>query len=171
MPVLIGLAGLAIAVLFWVLRAHSTVKAVKELDSDTKGLQRRVKHGLERLIGSKLERVRDPRLGAVILMIQLVRTGSPVTAQEKTQILELMENPLAISDISAMFARAWDYTTPRLFFSSVSDELLPMLREKLDQGERLQLISMLTKVANACNGASDLQIEAIARLKKRLASA
>ena len=168
MPVLIGLAGLAFAVLYWMLRTHTTVKAVKELNQDTKGLQRQVKSGIQRLIGTKLERISDPRLGAVILMIQLVRTGSPVTAQEKTQILELMESPLGIADISAMFERAWAYTTPRLFFSSVADELTPMLREKLDLPERLQLVAMLAKVAGAYHGASDLQAEAVARLKTRL---
>lgn len=162
---------MAFAALYWVLRTHNTVKAVKELNQDTRGLQRQVSSGIQRLIGTKLERVSDPRLAAVILMIQLVRTGSPVTAQEKTRILELMENPLGIADISALFERAWSYTTPRLFFSSVSDELTPMLRAKLDLPERVQLISMLTKVANSYGDASDLQSEAIARLKTRLTRA
>ena len=67
-----------------------------------------------------------------------------------------------------MFERALAYIQPRLIFSSVADELTPMLRAKLDPPERLQLVEMLAKVANAFNGASDLQLEAIARLKRRL---
>ena len=168
MPVLVGLFALAAAIVFWTVRAHTMVKTVREIDRDTRGLQRRVGAGLETLIGTKLGRVGDPRLAAVILMIQLVRTGSPVTAQEKTQIMEWMEDPLRIQNISATFEKAWSYTTQRLFFSAVSDELLPMLRDNLDQPSRLELIAMLTKVANAYNGASDLQREGIARLKTRL---
>ena len=136
MPIFIAIAGLAAAALFWVLRAHNTVKAVKELDADTKGVQRQIAGGLQTIFGSRLERVRDPRLAAAILMIQLVRTGSPVTAQEKTAILEALGDELKAADPSALFARAWDYTTPRLFFSRVSDELTPLLRDKLDLSEK-----------------------------------
>ena len=150
------------------MRANNTVKAVRELDSDTKGLQRRIGSGLETVFGTRLGRVSDPRLAATILMIQLVRAGNPVTAQEKTAILEAMEEDLKIPDPSAMFARAWDYTTPRLFFSRVSDELTPLLREKLYLTEKEQLIEMLTRVAGAYSQASELQMEGITRLRKRV---
>ena len=91
MPFPIGLAGLAFAVLYFLVRANNTAKDVREPGRDTKGSQRRIGSGLQRLIGTPLERVNDQRLGAVILMIQLVRTDSPVTAQAKTQFRELME--------------------------------------------------------------------------------
>lgn len=53
----------------------------------------------------------------------------------------------------------------------VSDQLLPMLRDKLTQDERLQLVDMLQKTADAYNGASELQQSAINRFKKRLLAA
>jgi uncharacterized tellurite resistance protein B-like protein len=170
MPALILAAALLGGALFWILRAHGTVRQLREVDRDTKGLQRRAKSVLEDIIGTPLGRVRDVRLAATILMIQLVRTGSPVTAAEKTQILELMEDPLGIENVSAAFERAWDYTQARRPFSLVADELLPLLRESLTDQERKQFIEMLGKVAGAHSSPSELQREAIARLKRRFAS-
>ncbi len=120
------------------------------------------------LFGSRLERVSDPRLAATILMLQLVRTGSPITAAEKTAIMELMEDPLGIANIEAIFVRAWSYTDGSRFFSPVADDLVPMLRRKLTLQERLDLVEMLRKVAGAYGEPSDLQLEAINRLKRRL---
>ncbi len=170
MPALVLVVAVLGGALFWILRAHGTVRQIREVDRDTKGLQRRAKSVLEDIIGTPLGRVRDVRLAATILMIQLGRTGSPVTAAEKTQILELMEDPLAIENVSAAFERAWDYTQARRPFSLVADELLPLVRESLNDAERGQLVEMLTKVAGAHSSPSELQREAIARLKRRLAS-
>ncbi len=168
MPILIIFAAIVASVLFWLLRAHYAVKQLKEIDQDTKGLQRRAKSALEGFVGTPLQRVNDVRLAAVILMIQIVRTGSPITASEKTRILEFMENPLEIQTISATFERAWRYTQERTPFSLVADPLLPLFREKLTGEERLQLVTMLTKVASAHSAPSELQREALARLKRRL---
>ena len=168
MPFLIGIVGIAMTILYFAIRANNTAKAVKELDSDTKGLQRQIGSGLQNIFGTKLERVRDPRLAAAILMIQLVRTGSPVTAQERTQILEILDQDLHVQEASALFARAWSYTTPRAFFSTVSDQLTPLLREKLDLAEKEALIDMLTRVAGSYSDVSELQGEGITRFKRRL---
>lgn len=170
MPVLILVATVIAGVLFWLLRAHYTVKQIKEVDRDTKGLQRQAKSVFESIVGTPLQRVNDVRLAAVILMIQIVRTGSPITASEKTRIFELMENPLEIQTISATFERAWRYTQERRPFSLVADPLLPLFREKLTGEERMQLIDMLTKVASAHSAPSELQREALARLKRRLSA-
>ncbi|MBD8906158.1 tellurite resistance TerB family protein [Methylorubrum zatmanii] len=168
MPILIILAAVVASVVIWLLRAHYAVKQLQEIDKDTKGLQRRAKSTFESIIGTPLQRVNDVRLAAVILMIQIVRTGSPVTASEKTRILEFMENPLEIQAISATFERAWRYTEERRPFSLVADPLLPLLREKLTGEERMQLVDMLAKVASAHSPLSELQQEALARLKRRL---
>ncbi len=120
------------------------------------------------LFGNRLERVADPRLAATILMLQLVRTGAPITAAEKTTIMELMEDPLGIANIEAIFVRAWSYTDGGRVFTPIADDLVPMLRRKLTQQERLDLVEMLRKVAGAYGEPSDLQLEAINRLKRRL---
>ncbi|MBE7196676.1 MAG: TerB family tellurite resistance protein [Parafilimonas terrae] len=168
MPLLLGLVGILAAILFWVLRVHGTVKGLQAVDRDTKGLQRRAVSTFEDIVGTPLQRVRDPRLAATILMIQIVRTGSPLTASEKTRILEFMETPLEIERISATFERAWGYTQARLPFSRVSDQIIPLLRETLTPDERAQLIAMLTQVAGAHSAPSELQREGIARLRRRL---
>ncbi|MCJ2093544.1 TerB family tellurite resistance protein [Methylobacterium sp. J-072] len=168
MPILIAVVGILAAIIFWILRAHCTVQHLNDVDHDTMGLQRQAKSVLEDVFGTSLERVRDVRLAAVILMIQLVRTGSPVTASEKTRILDFMETPLGIATMSAMFERAWRYTQARLPFAQVADPLIPLLRGHLTVAERTELIDMLTKVAAAHSEPSALQREAIGRLKRRL---
>ncbi len=168
MPILLGLIGLLVAGVFWLLYAHRTVKGLKEVDRDTKGAQRRAATAIRTIIGTPLERVRDPRLAAVILMIQLVRTGSPVTASEKTQILAFMEAPLAFETISDAFEQAWSYTQQRFPFSQVADPLIPLLRQRLTVDERAELITMLDRVASAHSAPSELQREGIVRLKNRL---
>ncbi|KQP41166.1 hypothetical protein ASF49_17445 [Methylobacterium sp. Leaf104] len=167
MVVILALLGIVGGVVFWVVRAHGTVKALEEVNRDTKGLQRRARSSLQDIFGTPLKRVRDVRLAAVILMIQIVRTGSPVTAAEKTKILEFMESPLDVESISAMFERAWRLTEARRPFSLVADELLPLLRDSLTEAERQQFIQMLSAVAGAHSPVSELQREAIVRLKRR----
>lgn len=168
MPVMLALVAIVGGLLYWVLRVHGTAQRLQEVDRDTKGLQRRAKSVLADIVGTPLKRVRDVRLAAVILMIQLVRTGSPVTATEKTQILEFMERPLEVENISAMFERAWGYTQERRPFLVVAEELVPLLRAQLTEDERRQFIDMLTRVATAHSPASELQREALVRLRRRL---
>lgn len=171
MPILLGLLALLLGIMVWIWRAHYTVRGVQELDQDSRHLRRRARVGFEDLFGSRLARIRDARLAATILMIQLVRTGAPVTASEKTKILDLLEDPLNVDNPAAMFERAWGYTESRGQFSRTADELLAFLRRQLTPEERLQLIGMLRQVANAYVEAGELQIEAIERLKRRLMSA
>lgn len=168
MPILLAIIAVIAAVLFWILRVHGTVKGLREVDRDTKGLQRKARSALESLVGTPLDRVRDARLAAVILMIQIVRTGSPLTAAEKTRIADFMGDPLGIEDGSAMFERAWRYTEARRPFSLVADPLLPLLREALTEAERTEFVGMLSTVAGAHSAPSELQREALARLKRRL---
>ena len=170
MPLILGLIGIVAAILFWVLRVHGTVKRLQDVDRDTKGLQRRARSAFEDIVGTPLERVRDPRLAATILMIQLVRTGSPLTASEKTRILEFMERPLEIARISASFEWAWTYTQARLPFARVADPLVPLLRRTLTSDERAELIAMLIQVAGAHSAPSQLQRAGISRLRRKLLS-
>ncbi|SDN18945.1 hypothetical protein SAMN05216360_106210 [Methylobacterium phyllostachyos] len=168
MPLIIVLIGITVAILFWILRVRGTVKTLRDVDRDIRGPQRRVGSAFEDIAGTPLERVRDPRLAATILMIQLVRTGSPLTASEKTQILEFMETPLEIARISASFEWAWTYTQARLPFARVADPLVPLLRRTLTPAERTELIAMLNQVAGAHSAPSQLQREGISHLRRKL---
>lgn len=162
MPFLILLL-LVCGLLYWMWYSNNAVqrRVTSGPDADRRG-------PMLALFGNRLEKVSDPRLAATILMLQLVRTGSPITAAEKTAIMELMEEPLGIANIEAIFVRAWSYTDGSRIFSPVADDLVPMLRRKLTLQERLDLVDMLRKVAGAYNEPSELQLEAIARLKRRL---
>ncbi|WP_204307862.1 hypothetical protein, partial [Klebsiella pneumoniae] len=83
-------------------------------------------------------RIRDPRLAATVLMIQLVRTGAPLTHAERRQIIALLAGPLGIGDPDAMFRKAWRYTRRRGSFPSMADDMVPMLRARLSVDERFQ---------------------------------
>ena len=171
LPVVIIALIVSVGILIWVLRTRGLGKPVNAVDRDTKGLPRRTRSALRELISIPLERVDDVRLAAVILMIQIVRTGSPITASEKTRIFELMETPLQVEAIAATFERAWSYTQARRPFPQVAEPLVPLFREHLTEDERLHFVEMLTQVASAHSAPSDLQREALARLKRRLTGA
>ncbi|MFC3220771.1 TerB family tellurite resistance protein [Tianweitania populi] len=168
MHLLIAFLGIIAAIIFFVIRAHTVYGAAKEINQDTKGLQRRAKQKFQDFRGTKLSRIRDPQLAAAILLIQLIRTEAPVTAQEKTAILDCLRDPLLAADPQALFEQAWTYTENRAFFSMVSDELLPVLKISLNDAEKHELVAMLTKVAGAYNGIGELQQSSISRLKKTL---
>ncbi|MBA8900262.1 MULTISPECIES: TerB family tellurite resistance protein [unclassified Phyllobacterium] len=168
MHIIIAVLGAAALIFYWILRAQSAARAVRELDRDTRGLRSKAKYRFEGLIGSRYRRIRDPRLAATVLMIQLVRTGTPLTMDEKLKIIELISGPLQIDDPDAMFKRAWQYTKQRGFFSPMADEMVPMLRDRLTMDERFQLIDMLRQTASAYGEASELQTGMISRLKRQL---
>lgn len=168
MVVVIGILAVVGGILIWVLRAQYAVRAVRDLNHDTKGVQRRIKHAVEDFVGTPLGRVRDPRLAAAILMIQLVRAEGHMVAGEKTEIITLMESRLGVSDAPALFEKAWDYTHATRPFSLFADELLPLLQRQLSFDECRELVGMLQSVAAADVPPSELQSEAITRLRKRL---
>ena len=168
MVVVIGVLAVLGGILFWILRANMAVRAVRELDQDTKGVRRRIKHAVQDMIGTPLGRVSDPRLAAAILMIQLVRAEGPMVADEKTAILDVLATKLGVSEPDALFERAWGYTHAARPFSYFADELLPLLRRQLTSDECRDLLDMLQRVADAEASPSELQNEAITRLRKRL---
>ncbi len=168
MPEIVGLVAILSAVLYWIWRANYAVQTIKTLDRDTKGLQRQARWTGRAVLGTAIERIQDPRLAATILMIQLVRSNSRITAAEKTQIMELMEDPLRVANIERIFVRGWGYTEQNHAFSRIAEDLTPMLRRKLDRDERRQLIGMLTKVAGAYSEPSDLQTESLDRFNRHL---
>jgi hypothetical protein len=53
-------------------------------------------------------------------------------------------------------------------FSPMADDLVPLFVHRLTLAERLDFIDMLTRVARTGGEPSDLQVEAVARLKRRL---
>ena len=166
--IILGLAALLGGIYYLIRRAHGTVRTAKQFGAETQELQRTAGTLGFMLFGSPLARVSDPRLAATILMLQLVRTGSHVTAAEKTQIMELMETPLGIGNVETIFTRAWGYTDGRRAFAPVADELVPLLRRRLGAEESEQLVEMLLAVANAYGEASELQLAGIARLRRKL---
>lgn len=161
------LSGIA-TIFYLIFRAHSTARFVRELDRDTHGLKSRARRALEGLIGSRYSRIRDPRLAATILMIQLVRTGTPLTAAERLQIMALIREPMQVDDPERMFRKAWRYTKRRGSFTSIATDMMPMLRARLSVDERFQLIGMLRQTASAYGGESELQALMIARLQRQL---
>lgn len=145
------------ALAYWIWRARANARPARPGENGS--------------LTARLRRVNDPRLAATVLMIQLVRTGTPVTAAERGRIRALMDEPLGIDAVDATFARAFDLTTDGRAFSVAADALLPLLRRRLDAAERATLIDMLGEVAGAYGEPSELQQDNIARLRRSLADA
>ena len=163
------LAGaLLIAAAIWALRRNSPRPDMRQLDRALGGVPAPRKPPAAPELPS-LAGVRDVRLAAAILMVQLVRTGNVVTEQERSCILGFLQEPLRAPDPAALYKQALQLTVPRLPLRVGADALLPLLRRKLDLEERMEFVEMLDAVANAYVEASDLQIEEIAQLKARLA--
>ena len=154
-------------VIGWGLPVEAMVEAVPKvvplpLDRGADTVQ---PQALERV---SLKAIDDPRLAAVVLMIQLVRTNGLLTRAERDTILALMSDPLGIGDRERIYEQALQLTDRGRVFTPVAEELVPLFRARLSLPERQQLIDMLTEVANAYGEASDLQREAIVRLKRHL---
>ncbi|KQP54179.1 hypothetical protein [Methylobacterium sp. Leaf108] len=168
MPVLLFVLVIGGIAVFLSLRTQRTAQDPRASSEDGGPLPQRGRPTLLSVAATPLEGVRDVRLAAVILMIQLVRTGDSVSAAETARILALMRAPLEIEAVADTYERAFGYTDPHRPFSLVADPLLPLFREALTEAERLQFVEMLASVAEAEAPASDLQREALVRLKRRL---
>lgn len=168
MPALIVAAALIVAMLYWIVQRYRVPLDPDLNESGIDGLLHRT--AVTRLDGARwrLWQVRDVRLAAAILMLQIVRTGSPVTQAERDRILGFLADPLRIRDPAAMLERAMDYAVARRPFHQTADLLLPLLRERLTDDERDALIAMLIAVAGAHSPPSDLQRAALARFRDRL---
>jgi hypothetical protein len=119
-------------------------------------------------VHDSLRDIDDVRLAAVVLMIQLVRTSTSLTAAGRNLIHDLMADPLGVENRPAMFEQAWRLTDRGRVFSPMADDLVPLFVHRLTLAERLDFIDMLTRVARTGGEPSDLQVEAVARLKRRL---
>ncbi|MBA8881551.1 TerB family tellurite resistance protein [Phyllobacterium myrsinacearum] len=164
------LSGIA-SLFYLIFRLQSAARSVRELDKDTHHLRNKGKRVFEGFIGSRHGRIRDPRLAATVLMIQLVRTGAPLTNDERLKIIALVRGPMQINDPDRMFRKAWRYTTRRGSFPSIARDMMPMLRARLSVDERFQLIGMLRQAAAAYSEESELQAEMIAGLQRQLMQA
>ncbi|QEN89785.1 TerB family tellurite resistance protein [Labrys sp. KNU-23] len=172
--ILIGAFVAAAIGLFWLLRGRARKPAAaRRLEAVPKVVPIPLDRGADAVRPQALERtslkpIDDPRLAAVILMIQLVRTNGLLTRAERDTILNLMADPLGIGDRERVYEQALQLTDRGRVFTPVAEELVPLFRARLSLPERQQLIDMLGEVANAYGEASDLQREAIVRLKRRL---
>lgn len=167
MVIMFGFLVLSIGLVYGTLRVRAWRRRLALPGSK---LPRVASEPADKIFHAPLKRVDDARLAAVILMIQIVRTGRPIMTSEKTRILDFMVEPLGIGDVSTVFARAWPYTQAQMPFARIAEDLVPLLCRRLTDDERLDLIDMLAHVAEAHGPASPEQSAAILRLKGRLIS-
>ncbi|CAO4177861.1 tellurite resistance TerB family protein [Methylorubrum populi] len=168
MPFLLLVAVLIVGVLLWRLKNHYVIVRRTKFERNREGVERRSGSSLERFLATPLPYVSDVRLAAVILMIQIVRTGNPLTVSEKSRILAFMEHPLEMTSLASAFEEAWRYTEARRPFLLTAEPLLPLFREQLTEAERVEFVGMLTSVASAHSEISELQRVALTRFRHRL---
>ena len=166
---LIALLAMLAGIIFWVWRRRYAATGIKDVHQDTNAPRRRARDAADAVLGTRLRRrIEDPAFAATVLMLQLLRGGSHVTAAEKKRVIGFMEEPLRIADVEATYANAWALTDPTRALGPVADDLVPVLRRTLERREQLDLVDMLKAVANAYGEASAAQSEAIDQFRRRL---
>jgi uncharacterized tellurite resistance protein B-like protein len=168
MPALIVAAALIIGVLYWVVRMYRVPLGADGSTHGIEGLRSRTGLRLVEPDLWRLTQIDDARFAAAILMLQIVRTGSPVTCAERARILRFLADPLHVADPVAMLDMAMDYAGARRPFHLTAEAVLPLLRRRLTGEERGALVAMLNAVAGAYSPPSDLQRAAIARFREGL---
>lgn len=98
-------------------------------------------HAVEREVArprarGALGHVDDVRLAAVVLMIQLVRTSTTLTAAGRALIYDFMADPLEVEGRQAMFEEAWRLTERGRVFWPMANDLVPLFMTHLTLDER-----------------------------------
>ena len=168
MVAMIFAAALIIGVLSWIVRMYRVPLGADVSTRGIDGLRNRTGVWLVDPDLWRLERIDDARFAAAILMLQIVRTGSPVTNAERARILDFLADPLQVKDPAAMLDRAMDHAAARRPFHLTAEAVLPLLRRRLTQDERAALLTMLNAVAGAHSPPSVLQDAALARFRDAL---
>jgi uncharacterized tellurite resistance protein B-like protein len=150
-------------------QAAEVGQALGDAASDGKSLIRRF-FWRRRTVVDPVRAIDDPRLAASVMMYVIGRCDGDITETEKTVILTQMRDVLELSEPEAkeMQAQArWLTTDARdetTFLRRASRSILA----HCDDREKRQLIDMLRTVAEIDDGASDVQEDAIRRLRHDL---
>ena len=111
----------------------------------------------------------DPRTAAVVMAVAVASSEGDMTAEQDEALTDAMTNMLNVSDpVEEMTFAKWavrEVSDP----NNISMRLHRLWTSSLDMQERQELVDMVRRVAGAGGELSNVQIEAVDRLKTRLA--
>ena len=168
MPALIVVAAVIVGVLSWIVRRLRAKRRADVRADVADGVGDRAGVWLVEPELGRLRQIDDTRFAVAILMLQIVRTGSPVTGAERARMLQFLADPLQVGDPAAMLDKAMGQAAVRRAFHLTAGAVLPLLRRRLTRDEQEALLAMLNAVAGVHNPPSARQGAALARFRADL---
>src|SRR5262245_13833348 len=160
--ILTVLAILALWVAFWFIRLggiqHFQHKKAQQQEKAAREAVR------ERMRTAHLRTVNDPREAAAILMLLLVREQGDPTREQIWLIEDKLRSLGITDDLTERMAQARFIARQTESFRLAARTFATMLRTRLTDDERRQLVAMLEEVARH-DGSSESQTDAIAAFK------
>ena len=169
MPILIAMAGALIAGVSYWIRYGNGMEHIDHTLRDWRKTRLRAKSEAERR-AAPLRSLSDPADAAGVLMDLVARTrGIPTPEQNAAVEAQMRMIVSANDDLAARMVFIRHAATHAKDAASATDELAPLLREKLIPSERNDLEHMLRVVAAVHDGPTLEQENLIARIKRALA--
>lgn len=173
MHIVLGILAAVGVIAFWIMRANQAAQASRELGEavgDASGAVRRF-FWRRRTQVDPIKQIEDPRLAATAMMCALAQSDSLLTDRERQVILEQMAHYLEVGGQAAeeMFAEARWLTKEMRDLDTFLRRLAAPVNQLCSAEEKAQLLEMLSAVADAEGVVSELQQEAIRRLRDSLA--
>ena len=151
MPVILGFLALLSTIAFFIWRARTAVDASREIVGAADDAIGKIRYWFFRRNYNKhpLQMLDDPREAAVAWMVGLAQDDGAISARELAEINVQMRDVLELDNPTEVLARARWATRDVRSVELCARHLTPMLRGKLGDYERGQLLEMLAAVAAA----------------------
>lgn len=160
----------AIGVILW--RLRSAADATRELvdaANDAQSFFRR-RSWQKKMLKSNIDAVQDSREAAVAMMVSLAQSDGAMTERERTAIIFSIVKHLGANSAQAEEFLAYG----RWLVKDINDvstcfkKMTPILQRTCAPDQINELYMMLTSVAEADGPAGDIELDAIANLKRAL---
>jgi hypothetical protein len=170
MHILILLVGAIVGVAIWYFRFRGPAAVGDVIDAagHAKGIYKRRKF-LKKVQASTLAGIDDPGLAAAVFLVSLAENGPGLSPAEEEAITVWLRDTVEYHDPAEAVIFAKWASHEVVDVNEVIRRLLPLWCDKLDQGQRGELIAGAIRVASI-KGPDAAQMEAIRRLKQGLAN-
>ena len=154
------------AIAFFVIRAGMVAQAGRELGGlagDALGAARRAKfrRGSNPL---PLTKIHDAREAVVALLVGITKSEGDLTEAQSRLIQQLATDRLGFDDGAEILAYARWLTTDFVDPEHVTHRVKPLLLQDCDEGQRKDIIAMLTEVASVEGKPAPIQMQIIQKL-------
>ncbi|MBW8640415.1 TerB family tellurite resistance protein [Hoeflea sp. WL0058] len=165
---ILGIVGAVSYYWFFIRRANDAASEVIDAAGRARGAYRR-RSFKKKVEGSPITAIKDPRTAAVVMAVAVAGGDRHLSQAQEETLTRLMTDVLDIAETEEelVFAKWVVREIPDP--NNISLRLGRLWTGSLDMNERRELVDLVTDVAGADGGLNHLQVEAIDRLKSRLA--